>query len=111
MSFTEALGGVGKFWEPLGSFGSVWEVLGGFERLWYASEGFGRFWKALEGFGRHGKGFVRLLDVLGCFGRLAAWLWSNGCFGKFWRLSESLRGMEGFWKIFGSFERLWEALM
>ena len=67
-----ALGGCGlsivcpspRLWEALGSFGSLWEVLGGFER----------FWKALESFGTHGKGW------------LAAWLWSNGGFGRFWRL-------------------------
>ena len=79
MSFTEALGGIGKFWEPLGSFGRVWEALEGFGMLRKALGGFGRLWKAWEGFGR-------LLDVLGCFGRLAAWLWSNGCCGRFWRL-------------------------
>ena len=69
MSLTKALGGFGKFWE-------LWEALGGSGRL---LEGFDKLWKAWEGFGR-------LLDVLGCFGRLAAWLWSNGCFGRFWRL-------------------------
>ena len=79
MSLAEALGGLGKFWEPLGSlgaFGRLWKVLGMLRKI---LGGFGRLWKAWEGFGR-------LLDVVGCFGRLAAWLWFNGCFGRFWML-------------------------
>ena len=91
-----ALGGCGsivclspRLWEALESFDSLWEPLGRVGRLWEALEGFGMLRKALGGFGRLWKaweGFGRLLDVLGCFGRLAAWLWSNGCFGRFWRL-------------------------
>ena len=78
--------------------------------------GFGKPWKACEGLGR-------LLDVLGCFGRFWEALAASVRLCKalvqwmLWKVLKALgvferyNCMEGFWKVFGSFERLWEALM
>ena len=64
-------------------------------------------WKALEGFGRW-EGFGRLLDVLGCFGRLAASVRRSKALVQWmlWKVLEALgvfvrygRLLEGFRKV------------
>ena len=70
-------------------------------RLGDALEGLGRLWKAWEG-------LQRLLDVLGCFGRLAVFVRLSKALVQWmlWKVLEALGVFERYGKLLEGFRKL-----